>query len=119
MMENFIIVAEEELNRIVNINDDENEEKYEYMKDGYNCEINKIILKSHEEGKENLVEMRVKRNDNVYRNNKKGKTLEESCWVYIENKNCVLSSGKDYAKGRKDSKIKNGLSYQNYRLSRY
>ena len=40
------------------------------------------------------------------------------CWIYKENKNNTLS-GKDYAIGRKDSKIMNGLSYQSYGLVRY
>lgn len=117
-MENFLNEAEEEIKSMVNINDDENAEIYNYIKGDYNWMINKKILKSDTKGKENLIEIIVKRNDNINGINKRGETIEESSWVYIENKN-LSGYGDDYAIGRKDSKIKNGLSYQNYRLSRY
>jgi len=63
------------------------------------------------------LELRIIRNNNVGIK-KWGDNIEEMCWIYKENKNNTLS-GKDYAIGRKDSKIMNGLSYQSYGLVRY
>jgi len=53
------------------------------------------------------------------KNKKKGESINESCWVYIENKNIDYSTHKDAAIGKTDSKIMNGLSYITYRILRY
>ncbi len=118
MMENFFNEAEKEINELINFEDDENEDCNRYEKEGWEWYIKKIILKSN--GKENLIELRVKRDNGLDINkNKKGERIIQSCWVYIENKNCLLSTGKDAAIGAKDGKIKNGLSYITYRMSIY
>jgi hypothetical protein len=117
-MENFINETEKEIEELINMEDDENEECYRYEKEGWEWYINKLILKSNE--KENLIELRVKRdNSNGINKNEKGERIIQSCWVYIENKNCIISTGKDAAVVKKDGKIQNGLSYVSYRMSIY
>ena len=114
MMENFVNEAEEEINELIDLNDEEKEEEYKYKKDEKTWYIRKNVLKSANE--KNMIEIRVKRNNYGEKVNemKKGERICESSWIYKENENC--RNGKDNAIGKKDSKIKNGLSYQNYRI---
>ena len=81
MMDNFIIDAEIEINNCVNMEDDENEEYYKYMKDEYNWSIKKNILQKRNDEEKNLIELRIKRDNNVYNNKKRGESIDESCWV--------------------------------------
>ena len=82
-------------------------------------EYKKNIFKKRNNGENNLIELRIKRDNNVYNNKKRGVSIDESCWVYIENTNIDYSTMKDAAIGKKDGKIINGLSYITYRISRF
>lgn len=119
MMEEFFNDVEMEIEELIDMKDDENEEYHKYIKDEYNWSIKKNIFKNRNNEKSNLIELAISRNNNGNKNKKKGESINESCWVYIENKNIDYSTYKDASIGKTDSKIMNGLSYITYRISRY
>jgi hypothetical protein len=119
MMEYFFNDVEMEIGELINMDDDENEEYHKYKKDEYNWSIKKNIFKNRNNGKSNLIELVISRDNNGNNNKKKGEAINESCWVYIENKNIDYSTHKDAAIGKANSKIMNGLSYITYRISIY
>jgi len=119
MMEDFFKDVEMEIGELINMEDDENEEYHKYKKDECHWSIKKNIFKNRNNGESNLIELVISRDNNENNNKKKGESINESCWVYIENKNIDYSTHKDAAIGKTDSKIMNGLSYITYRILRY
>ncbi len=119
MMQNFINEAENEI-QILNLDDDLNPENYEYQKDGWTWYIKKIILDGIPDTiyASKLIEVRVKKYN--YDNNviKKGDIIGHSCWIYKVNTN-KGSNGKDCTHGKANSKIQNGLSYLDYKFSKF
>ncbi len=114
---NFAMEAAQFINSLVNMNDKDNEELYEF-------ENNKeywIIEKSFFSDDDKRIELSINKSNIKYNATEQpeGSRVYESSYVYVENENKQYTTGLDGAVDKKDGIIINELSFQGYSVNIY